>query len=594
MAAYTTITRTISLLLILGGISLGVQHNDTLGQRIMDEWQLDPHMAVRDADYDLSKLLASMEKRVMIGTFGTDASQLEHDLEVLRYQLALTQTDAYRVRFEDIPEALNVLDDTSRDVEQFHSDILSLRPGDVDAFAMLQDQLLVHRDALTKLVDHSKDWSQRRVASLKRERTQWTMIQYGLLGCAALLCLWGLRRKAPSANPQQYQANMSDTQALVGAVVSLPILESAQEQPSPKNRKSLFGQSRTEVPSTARLAPTISPVVQGPEPYVAEPQPVRMNIADVIDDMMRIMAPWAAQRHITLACTIDPDIPHHVMASTSQIVQILRHLVGNAIKFTQQGGIVLAVDMTAPHAHLNAALRFSVLDTGIGIEPGYRDLIFGQQVQVDPDQAVDFSAFDPEQRGLGNGLAIVRQMVTALGGQVGLDSKPGLGSKFWFTMPIEAPDQCIGADIDARHHHILVVDSDMVRSEAVADQCQAFGADVMIAEHAFAAIEAIMLRQREQMGQQGAYDLMVIAAPHGIQPLMPLLRQISQLEAAPRHIAIATPQENQQPSLQIDDLWGADSHQACHILSLPIYGVELIGLLAAICTTHQQPQELRA
>ena len=147
---------------------MSAQHSDTISSRLLDEWQLNPHLAVQDAHYDLARLLASMEKRVMIGVFGTDAAQLDRDLENLRYQLALTQTESYRQRFEDLPGALKVLDETSGRIEESQDRIRALRPGDVDDFAALQEQLTSSRETLSQLVERSQDWSQNRLVSLKQ------------------------------------------------------------------------------------------------------------------------------------------------------------------------------------------------------------------------------------------------------------------------------------------------------------------------------------------------------------------------------------------------------------------------------------------
>lgn len=588
-AGYSQITRSFLTLVMVGGIFLATQHNDTLSQRVIDEWQMNPHTAVRDADYDLSKLLASMEKRVMIGTFGTDASQLEHDLEVLRYQLALTQTDSYRMRFADIPEALNVLDDTSQEVEQLQNRIMGLRPGDVDEFARLQESLLGHRDDLTQLVDHSQDWAQRRLADLKRDRNLWTMLQYGLTGLCGLLALTGLipaRRRSATASHHTANDMTVCLHEMTDTALASPANQLQAEEEGPvytmaptagNNRRALFSRPRHDQSTMLINAPpTLAPRPTTPGPI----SPVPTDIAASIDQIMGEISPWLQHRGISLAAMIDPDTPAQIDAIPGHIETILRHLVGNAVKFTDQGGIVITADLSTPAGHDVPMLRLSVLDTGIGIEPGYRDMIFGPQVQVDPDQAVDFSAFDPAQTGQGNGLATIRQIVHAAGGQSGVESKPGLGSRFWVTLPCETDAHGIGHVLDARHHHILIVDSDPIRSEAIADQFQAFGADVTMAEHAFAAVESIMLHQRHH---RGSFDLMLITAPYGIQAVLPLLRQLQQIDTPPRHLALAMPRD----MIPADQDWAQHLSSHCHILSMPLPCREIYGLAHHVFTPEQ-------
>ena len=543
-------------LIVWGGVFLSVQHNDTLAHRLVDTAQINPRLALQDADYDLSKLLTSMQKRVMIGVFGTDAAQLERDLEDLRYQLALTQTDVYRPRFQGIPGATNTIDITSSHVEELQDRIRALRPGDIDDFGAIQDQLRPHQESLSQLVENSRDWSQNQLADLKRERDLWTMIQYGLVAFGALLSVLSLlpRRAAKSA---------MTAPAPIVIVETPPVV-------TPERRK-LFSRARRGA------EPFIAPVVASVPPAVAEvtaeSEPVRINRlspVELLDDVARDISAWTNHRGLSLACTIDPEVPTELKAPENRLRQVLRHLVGNAIKFTHEGGIVITADMTEATREQAAELCISVLDTGIGIEPCYRDMVFGAQVQVDPDQAVDFSAFDPDQRGEGDGLAYVRAMVNDWGGHSGVETKPGQGSRFWFTLPVIEPGLPVARADQALWQSVLLVDSDPVRREAIADQCRALGANVVVVEHAFAAIEAIILHSRNRAA---TFDLALIMAPHGLSSMVPLLRQFEQLSHVPHHIALAMPEGNVTN-------WDAGANY--HLLPLPVPSQALLGLLEQI------------
>ena len=576
---HTSPVRILLSLIVWSGVFMSAQHSDTISSRLLDEWQLNPHLAVQDAHYDLARLLASMEKRVMIGVFGTDAAQLDRDLENLRYQLALTQTESYRQRFEDLPGALKVLDETSGRIEESQDRIRALRPGDVDDFAALQEQLTSSRETLSQLVERSQDWSQNRLVSLKQERDFWAMVQYGLIGLGTLLSASALIRRKQS-NRQTVPAITEITETTAQPAPQVEEQAVVTEAATTPRRK-LFARARVTEPVVASSSP-----VEAPEIVTVAKTFDTIAPTSILDDMMRDISPWTDHRGLSLASTISPDVPAHLVACGHDVRQALGHLVGNAVKFTHHGGIVIAADLTDATPDQDAQLRFSVLDTGIGIEPGYRDLVFGEQVQVDPDQAVDFSAFDQQQRGLGNGLADVRHLVTQWGGQIGVESKPGLGSRFWFTLPILDPGAPIAAPDQILWQSILIVDSDTVRSEAIADQCSALGAQVTMAEHGFAAIESILLNNRNNAAKgKGAFDLVVIAAPFGPASIMPLLRQFDQLPYPPHQIALAMPESYHQAWQDIG------LSIPCHILSLPVPTGQLLGLLDHI---SQQPALLES
>ena len=150
-------------------------------------------------------------------------------------------------------------------------------------------------------------------------------------------------------------------------------------------------------------------------------------------------------------------LPTWVVSDRHRVMQVLVNLLGNAIKFTHQGTVSLHVERDADQ------LLFSVTDTGIGIAPGRLDKIFERFEQASSDTA---SAYG----GNGLGLAISRNLVKLLGGNIGVESQPGKGSRFWFSLPLvitEAPGQPKGDDpgtnqLQAFAVRFLVVDDSAV------------------------------------------------------------------------------------------------------------------------------------
>lgn len=154
------------------------------------------------------------------------------------------------------------------------------------------------------------------------------------------------------------------------------------------------------------------------------------RIDEVVRQALRTVAPQAYQKSgLELLCQFDTDVPLHVDTDATRVTQILINLLGNAIKFTSAGCVTLrvSIDKTA-HPH-GPSLLFEVSDTGAGIPDHELGSIF------DPFSQVDMTIVR-KASGTGLGLTIVKQLVTLLGGEVGVSSELKVGSTFWFTLPI--------------------------------------------------------------------------------------------------------------------------------------------------------------
>ena len=153
------------------------------------------------------------------------------------------------------------------------------------------------------------------------------------------------------------------------------------------------------------------------------------NLRDALEDTMRVLAPRADQKGLELACQIHRDVPVALVGDPLRLRQVVINLVGNAIKFTELGEVVLRVEAES-RGDGNALLRFSVADTGIGIPQEKQAVVFEAFSQAD-------SSTTRRYGGTGLGLAISAQLVELMGGKISVESQPGRGSTFHFTAQFE-------------------------------------------------------------------------------------------------------------------------------------------------------------
>ncbi len=196
------------------------------------------------------------------------------------------------------------------------------------------------------------------------------------------------------------------------------------------------------------------------------PEPVRP--ADIARHAVELLAPRAAEKGLAIACVIRESAPEEVLADTARLRQILFNLLGNAVKFTAEGGawVELSGDIDSEN---RARLILTVRDTGPGVEPA--------------DQAKIFDHFErgsgkaqSKESGAGLGLAMVKKLVEAMNGEIGLESVPGDGASFWAALPMPIRK---GARIDRplAGEIVMVASPNRVTRNALSAQIMALGGE---------------------------------------------------------------------------------------------------------------------
>lgn len=209
---------------------------------------------------------------------------------------------------------------------------------------------------------------------------------------------------------------------------------------------------------------------------------VPFNLSESIEDVMSLMSGKAAEKNIELLVNVDQTIPQSVVGDQGRLRQILTNLVGNAVKFTEEGHVYLKATKQAllsDDIEDCVRIKFEISDTGIGIPESQIDSVFDKFSQVDGSKS-------RKHEGTGLGLAISARLIALMGGKIRVASRLNNGSTFSFsiTLPIDQDAQDVGhqplAEID--HSRILVIDDNKINRTILAEYCQGWGHDCVAVE----------------------------------------------------------------------------------------------------------------
>ena|GEM_PF-6378247 len=209
-----------------------------------------------------------------------------------------------------------------------------------------------------------------------------------------------------------------------------------------------------------------------------------------VEDVADVFAPAFEAKGLTFILHYKPGTPEFVDGDAGRIRQILNNLVGNALKFTSRGDVVVSVRMESRDGDDNGMFRFAVKDSGIGIAKSKQAKLFERFSQADSSTTRQFG-------GSGLGLAICKKLVTLMGGTIGIESQEGQGSTFWFILPLplREPRRQAGYDGNRRTRettlegrHVLVVEDHPVNTRVFRDIIEFMGAVCTVAPNAAKAM----------------------------------------------------------------------------------------------------------
>ena len=285
---------------------------------------------------------------------------------------------------------------------------------------------------------------------------------------------------------------------------------------------------------------------------------VSFDLRQIVSETLKIISARANEKELELICDLAPEVPRSVVGDPTRLRQVLINLLGNAIKFTQQGEILVTITLEQAIAD-EVILLFSVRDTGIGIPAEKLNTIFEAFAQADTSTTREFG-------GTGLGLSISASLVELMGGSMSVTSEPGLGSTFYFTLrlPVNLQSSIPLETEDLHGLQVMIVDDNSVNLEILQNQIQRWGMRSIRASSAEMALS--MLQTLEH-----APDLFILdqhmPSMDGLS-LASSLREITVYRKSPIIILSSGPVK--------DDAERASSLHISHYLTKPIMEDDLL------------------
>ncbi|WP_375494716.1 GAF domain-containing protein [uncultured Nostoc sp.] len=210
------------------------------------------------------------------------------------------------------------------------------------------------------------------------------------------------------------------------------------------------------------------------------------DLSTCVEEVVELLAPSAHNKGLEIAALIEHNVPTHLKGDTGRLRQILMNLISNAIKFTSAGEVLVQAELRSLSS-TTATIHFDITDTGLGISPEDQRKLFTPFTQVDASTTRKYG-------GTGLGLAICKQLVTLMGGVIGVESQTGKGSKFWFEVLFTKQVEPVLPKCEhplLHNHRLLIVDNNATNCKIISYQATHWGMQVDQVDNIAAALKVI-------------------------------------------------------------------------------------------------------
>ncbi|MEH2053069.1 GAF domain-containing protein [Nostoc sp.] len=218
------------------------------------------------------------------------------------------------------------------------------------------------------------------------------------------------------------------------------------------------------------------------------------DLSTCVEEVVELLAPSAHNKGLEIAALIEHNVPTHLKGDTGRLRQILMNLISNAIKFTSAGEVLVQAELRSFSA-TTATIHFDITDTGLGISPEDQRKLFTPFTQVDASTTRKYG-------GTGLGLAICKQLVTLMGGVIGVESQTGKGSNFWFEVLFTKQVEPVLPKCERpllHNHRLLIIDNNATNYKVISHQATHWGMEVDHVDNISAALK--LIQQADEQGK---------------------------------------------------------------------------------------------
>ncbi len=301
------------------------------------------------------------------------------------------------------------------------------------------------------------------------------------------------------------------------------------------------------------------------------------DLTSVVEEVTVLFARRAQIKGLELASLVEFDLPKALKGDPGRLRQVMANLVSNAVKFTEEGEVVLHAEL-AEEAGDSVVVRFEVTDSGIGISPEEQERLFQSFSQADTSTTRRYG-------GTGLGLAISRQLVELMDGEIGLRSEPGVGSAFWFTVPLEKQSDVReepSPRTDLSGLKVLIVDDNETNRRILSRQISPWGMRHESAEDGAGALSLL----RSAADANAPFDVAVIDMNMPGMDGMQLAQTIKGDEKTTSTLLVMLTSLGQREGSEDARLAGISAY-----LTKPVKHSELFDALAAVLGDSSGPDD---